>query len=111
MPCTTHAEDDARSIRGSVAYVPQTSWIFNGTIRDNITFGLPYDQERFHHGKKVRDGQRRTKTDKEEDKERESYMLILPNFMHWGVLYACVCAYVCVCVCRGNAMTVASTAW
>ena len=49
MPCTTHDEDDARSISGSVAYVPQTSWIFNGTIRDNITFGLPYEPARFEH--------------------------------------------------------------
>ena len=64
MPCTTHTEDDARSIRGSVAYVPQTSWIFNGTIRDNITFGLPYDQERFHHGKEDKEGQRRTQKKK-----------------------------------------------
>ncbi|KAJ1698124.1 hypothetical protein LUZ63_006636 [Rhynchospora breviuscula] len=30
-------------IRGSVAYVPQISWIFNATVRDNILFGSSFD--------------------------------------------------------------------
>ncbi|KAG0224129.1 hypothetical protein BGW42_005307 [Actinomortierella wolfii] len=30
-------------IRGSVAYVPQQSWIMNDTLRANILFGNPYD--------------------------------------------------------------------
>uniref|UniRef100_A0A7N0U2M8 ABC-type xenobiotic transporter n=3 Tax=Kalanchoe fedtschenkoi TaxID=63787 RepID=A0A7N0U2M8_KALFE len=30
-------------IRGSVAYVPQVSWIFNATVRDNILFGSPFE--------------------------------------------------------------------
>jgi len=30
-------------VRGSGAYVPQVSWIFNATVRDNILFGSPYD--------------------------------------------------------------------
>ncbi|ERM99159.1 ABC transporter C family member 2 [Amborella trichopoda] len=34
-------------IRGSVAYVPQVSWIFNATVRDNILFGLPFDSARY----------------------------------------------------------------
>ncbi|KAJ4839221.1 Multidrug resistance-associated protein 9 [Turnera subulata] len=34
-------------IRGSVAYVPQVSWIFNATVRDNILFGLEYDPRRY----------------------------------------------------------------
>ena len=29
--------------RGSVAYLPQVSWIFDATVRDNILFGSPYD--------------------------------------------------------------------
>ena len=33
-------------LRGAVAYVPQQAWIFNATVRENITFGLPFDQER-----------------------------------------------------------------
>lgn len=30
---------------GSVAYVPQTAWIMNGTIKENILFGCKYDPE------------------------------------------------------------------
>jgi len=35
-------------IRGRVAYVPQVSWIFNATVRDNILFGLPYDPDKYN---------------------------------------------------------------
>ncbi|KAG2290989.1 hypothetical protein Bca52824_037658 [Brassica carinata] len=35
------------TLRGSVAYVPQVSWIFNATVRDNILFGSPFDQEKY----------------------------------------------------------------
>jgi ABC-type bacteriocin/lantibiotic exporter with double-glycine peptidase domain len=34
--------DTSVIIRGSVAYVPQVSWIFNATVRDNILFGSPF---------------------------------------------------------------------
>uniref|UniRef100_A0A6N2MXC4 ABC-type xenobiotic transporter n=1 Tax=Salix viminalis TaxID=40686 RepID=A0A6N2MXC4_SALVM len=34
-------------IRGTVAYVPQVSWIFNATVRDNILFGSPFDSARY----------------------------------------------------------------
>lgn len=34
-------------VRGTVAYVPQVSWIFNATVRDNILFGSPYDPLRY----------------------------------------------------------------
>ncbi|CAI7932364.1 unnamed protein product, partial [Closterium sp. NIES-54] len=27
-------------VAGTIAHVPQTPWIQNGTIRDNVTFGL-----------------------------------------------------------------------
>ena len=33
--------------RGSLVYVPQVSWIFSGTIRENILFGQPYDELRY----------------------------------------------------------------
>ncbi|XP_027350771.1 ABC transporter C family member 4-like isoform X1 [Abrus precatorius] len=33
---------------GSVAYVAQTSWIQNGTIEENILFGLPMDRRRYN---------------------------------------------------------------
>ncbi|KAI9354109.1 hypothetical protein DFJ73DRAFT_320268 [Zopfochytrium polystomum] len=32
---------------GSVSYVAQTAWLLNATIRDNITMGLPMDEERY----------------------------------------------------------------
>ncbi|XP_073003248.1 ABC transporter C family member 2-like [Typha latifolia] len=34
--------DTSVVIRGTVAYVPQISWIFNATVRDNILFGSPF---------------------------------------------------------------------
>ncbi|KAI9339377.1 P-loop containing nucleoside triphosphate hydrolase protein [Obelidium mucronatum] len=34
-------------VEGGVAYVAQTSWLQNATIRDNITFGEPYDTIRY----------------------------------------------------------------
>ncbi|KAJ7650714.1 ABC transporter [Roridomyces roridus] len=32
---------------GSVSYCPQSAWIQNATIRDNICFGLPFDEARY----------------------------------------------------------------
>nr|QGP74115.1 ABCC transporter [Sedum alfredii] len=34
-------------IRGTVAYVPQVSWIFNATVRDNILFGFPFESFKY----------------------------------------------------------------
>ncbi|CAN6455577.1 unnamed protein product [Victoria cruziana] len=34
-------------IRGTVAFVPQVSWIFNATVRDNILFGSTFQTERY----------------------------------------------------------------
>ncbi|KAJ8413727.1 hypothetical protein AAFF_G00082340 [Aldrovandia affinis] len=34
-------------IRGSVAYVPQQAWIQNATLRDNILFGNPYNEQKY----------------------------------------------------------------
>ncbi len=34
-------------IQGPISYVPQTPFILNMTLRDNILFGLPMDQERY----------------------------------------------------------------
>uniref|UniRef100_A0A453CZD4 ABC transporter C family member 2 n=1 Tax=Aegilops tauschii subsp. strangulata TaxID=200361 RepID=A0A453CZD4_AEGTS len=39
--------DTSVVIRGSVAYVPQVSWIFNATVRDNILFGSPFQPSRY----------------------------------------------------------------
>ena len=32
---------------GRISFCPQTSWIMPGTIRDNILFGLTYDELRY----------------------------------------------------------------
>ncbi|GBB94362.1 hypothetical protein RclHR1_02340019 [Rhizophagus clarus] len=32
---------------GSVGYCPQSAWIQNATLRDNITFGMPFDEEKY----------------------------------------------------------------
>ncbi|KAG8474416.1 hypothetical protein CXB51_033997 [Gossypium anomalum] len=34
-------------IRGTVAYAPQVSWIFNATVRNNILFGCSFHPERY----------------------------------------------------------------
>ncbi|KAL7593059.1 hypothetical protein Lser_V15G32576 [Lactuca serriola] len=34
-------------MRGTVAYVPQVSWIFNATVRDNILFGSTFESGRY----------------------------------------------------------------
>lgn len=34
-------------IQGSVFYVPQEPWIFTASLRQNITFGRPYNKEKF----------------------------------------------------------------
>ncbi|KAG6642050.1 ABC transporter C family member 2-like [Carya illinoinensis] len=34
-------------MRGTVAYVPQVSWIFNATVRDNILFGSAFQSARY----------------------------------------------------------------
>ncbi|GFP81215.1 ABC transporter c family member 2 [Phtheirospermum japonicum] len=39
--------DSSVVIRGSVAYVPQISWIFNATVRDNILFGSTFEPARY----------------------------------------------------------------
>ncbi|CAI6003346.1 unnamed protein product, partial [Closterium sp. NIES-64] len=36
-------------VSGPTAYVPQSAWIQNATIRDNILFGQPLDRARYHH--------------------------------------------------------------
>lgn len=32
---------------GTMAYCPQQAWIQNGTVKDNILFGSPFDEERY----------------------------------------------------------------
>ena len=35
-------------VNGSLAYVPQKPWIMSGTVRDNITFTMPFDKQKFN---------------------------------------------------------------
>ena len=37
------------AIQGSVAYAAQQAWIQNATLRDNIMFGQPFDEERYNN--------------------------------------------------------------
>lgn len=37
-------ESGSVAITGDVAFVSQEAWIINGTVRDNILFGQPFDQ-------------------------------------------------------------------
>lgn len=32
-----------------MAMVPQSGWIFNATVRENILFGNDWDEERYHN--------------------------------------------------------------
>ena len=36
------------TFQGSFVYVPQTAWIFSGTIRENILFGQPHDETKYN---------------------------------------------------------------
>lgn len=40
-------------VSGSVAYVAQSAWIFNETLRNNILFGRPYDEKRYRRALRV----------------------------------------------------------
>ena len=35
------------TFQGSFAYLPQTAWVFSGTIRENILFGQPHDEQKY----------------------------------------------------------------
>lgn len=35
-------------VRGKVAYTSQEAWIFNGTVRYNITFGQEFNEKRYN---------------------------------------------------------------
>ena len=38
-------------LNGTFAYVPQQAWIFHSSVRENITFGAAWDEEKYNKGK------------------------------------------------------------
>ena len=34
-------------VNGKISYAPQEAWAFAATVRDNITFGAPYDEQKY----------------------------------------------------------------
>ncbi|KAJ7309378.1 ABC protein [Mycena albidolilacea] len=40
-------EEPAWAFGGSVAYCPQTAWIQNASLRDNVLFGRPWDEDKY----------------------------------------------------------------
>jgi ABC-type multidrug transport system fused ATPase/permease subunit len=43
----TFLESGCITLKGSVAYAAQSPWILNATVRENILFGLPYDEGKY----------------------------------------------------------------
>ena len=39
----------AVTLSGRVAYASQQPWVFGATVRENITFGKPYDAKKFEN--------------------------------------------------------------
>ncbi|KAG7361469.1 multidrug ABC transporter permease/ATPase [Nitzschia inconspicua] len=44
----TFLERGSITLNGSVAYAAQTPWILNATVRENILFGLPFDEVKYN---------------------------------------------------------------
>jgi len=42
-----HKTAGSIKVRGSIAYVPQTAWIMNATVKENILFGKPFDKAKY----------------------------------------------------------------
>ncbi|KAJ4308144.1 hypothetical protein N0V84_012274 [Fusarium piperis] len=47
VPKVQYAYPDKWIVPGSVAYVSQTAWLENDSLRNNILFGLPFDKARY----------------------------------------------------------------
>lgn len=48
LPSKSHAADSYVHVGGSIAFVSQSMWLMPGSIRDNVTFGRPWDEAKFH---------------------------------------------------------------
>ncbi|KAM0420337.1 hypothetical protein ACHAPT_011879 [Fusarium lateritium] len=47
MTGTRSAQDDCWLVKNTTAFVPQNPWMEAGTLRENILFGLPYNESRY----------------------------------------------------------------
>jgi ABC-type multidrug transport system fused ATPase/permease subunit len=47
FPVTNNQHDHDFSLNGGIAYVSQSAWLQQATIRDNILFGEPFNQQRY----------------------------------------------------------------
>ena len=34
-------------VSGSIAYAAQEAWLFNATLKENILFGMPFDEDKY----------------------------------------------------------------
>ncbi|KLO19366.1 ATP-binding cassette transporter [Schizopora paradoxa] len=48
IPPGTRIKPEDWIVEGACAYVPQTAWLRNASIKDNILFSLPYEEERYN---------------------------------------------------------------
>jgi ABC-type bacteriocin/lantibiotic exporter with double-glycine peptidase domain len=49
----TSLTSGTHSQNGTLAYVEQEPFIFSASVKDNIIFGLPFDEERFNYAIEV----------------------------------------------------------
>ncbi len=47
------ARAGAAAVTGTVSYVPQTPWILNKTVRENVLLGLPFDEAKYQTALRV----------------------------------------------------------
>lgn len=40
--------DGEMHLHGSIAYVPSEPWLVNATLQENIVFGMPFDERKYH---------------------------------------------------------------
>lgn len=43
-----HISEEEWIVPGVCAYVPQSAWLQNASVKNNILFNLPYSEKRYH---------------------------------------------------------------
>lgn len=49
MLCELPVAKGNLKVNGTISYASQEAWLFVGSVRQNILFGLPYDRERYRN--------------------------------------------------------------